>query len=291
MQPEYNLSWILPYVRLSIPSLATIFKFDEFADGVYALLAKQATPTIQKRPANVGHTGQTYNVDAIRKDIKAAVTEAFYYCEQNRFILRQPPTHASYIHREGFNPSGNEYLVTPRGQEWAKSVEPLPEDYDGYMRQFPATTDIVVREYIGEALHTFIVGTHFACAVMIGAASEKCIYLLADALLPALRDPAKQAALRKKMDDRSLDRLLKGVEEIIIDGHKAKIIPFDVMGGTTRHLVSIFDHIRLQRNDAIHPMNFNVSADSVRLALMAFPMAFERIDALRQWCSANPASL
>jgi hypothetical protein len=56
-------------------------------------------------------------------------------------------------------------------------------------------------------------------------------------------------------------------------------------------LLSLFDHIRLQRNDAIHPMNFVVSADSVRFSLYAFPMAFQRVEALRQWCDANPNSL
>jgi hypothetical protein len=56
-------------------------------------------------------------------------------------------------------------------------------------------------------------------------------------------------------------------------------------------MLSLFDSIRLQRNDAIHPMNFVVSADSVRFALNAFPLAFEKVEALRQWCNAHPATL
>jgi hypothetical protein len=159
------------------------------------------------------------------------------------------------------------------------------------MKQFGATTDVVVREYISEALLTYIHGTFFAAAVMIGAASEKAIYLLADALVHALKDPAKQRALQRKIDVRRLESLLSEVEQVVIDGHKTKTIPFDVMGGTTRHLLSLFDHIRLQRNDAIHPKNFVVSADSVRFALSAFPPAFKRVEALRQWCIANPATL
>ena len=213
------------------------------------------------------------------------MTEAFYYVEQNRFILQQPPGNDIT-----FTTSG-QWLITERGQEWAKGVEPLPEDYNGYMKQFGATADSVVRQYISEALNTYIRGTYFASAVMIGAASEKAIYLLADSLVPTLKDPAKQTVLQKKIDARRLESLLKGVEQVIIDGHMAKTIPFDVMGGTTRHLLSLFDHIRLQRNDAIHPMNFVVSDDSVRFALTAFPMAFQRVEALRQWCDANPNSL
>jgi hypothetical protein len=90
--------------------------------------------------------------------------------------------------------------------------------------------------------------------------------------------------------DALIDRTVAD-QRIVNQIHAAKTIPFDVMGGTTRHLLSLFDHIRLQRNDAIHPMNSVVSANSVRFSLYAFPMAFQRVEALRQWCDANPNSL
>jgi hypothetical protein len=163
--------------------------------------------------------------------------EALAYLEHNRFVLRPPPTSVASLL------SHSQITITQRGQDWANSVEPLPEDYNGYMKQFGATTDVVVRQYISEALNTFIRGTYFASAVMIGAASEKAIYLLADSLVPALKDPAKQTTLQRKIDARRLETLLKGVEQVVIDGHTTKTIPSDVMGGTTRHLLSLFDHI------------------------------------------------
>ena len=288
---EYGLSWILPYVRQSIPGLKDIFKFDEFADGVFALLEKQETPTIGKYPMHMGHTGRTYNESVMHRDIKLAVVEAFCYCEQNRFILRQPPTHGSYFNRAGFVVSGDECVITARGREWAKGVEPLPEDYNGYMKQFGATTDDVVRQYISEGLNTFIRGTYFASAVMVGAASEKAIYLLADSLLPTLKDAAKRATLQSRIKGRRFEPLFAFLEEIVVNGHKSKTIDYDVMGGTTRHLLSLFDHIKLQRNDAVHPMNFQVSSDSVRSSLNAFPLAWQKVEALRQWCNAHPNSL
>ena len=36
------------------------------------------------------------------------------------------------------------------------AVEPLPEDYNGYMKQFDVTADEVVRQYTSEALNTYI---------------------------------------------------------------------------------------------------------------------------------------
>jgi hypothetical protein len=97
--------------------------------------------------------------------------------------------------------------------------------------------------------------------------------------------------LQRRIDSRKLEQLLKYVEQTVVDGHTNKVIPFDVMGGTTRHLLSLFDSIRLQRNDAIHPMNFVVSADSVRFMLNAFPLAFQKVEALQEWCNAHPNSL
>ena len=284
MPPEYNLSWVLPYVRESLRGRGNM-TFDGFADGVFQILERLGTPTIEKPSPLQGYTGRTYNFDAAHLDIRNAVTEAFYYLEQNRFTLRPPPTNST-----AFLPHG-QFQITQRGQDWANNVEPLPEDYNGYMKQFDAKTDAVVRQYISEALNTYIRGTYFASAVMVGAASEKTVYLLADALIPALKDPAKQSALQRKIDGRRLEPLLKGVEQIVVDGHASKIIPYDVMGGTTRHLLSLFESIRLQRNDAMHPMNFVVSPDSVRFTLNAFPLAFNKVEALMQWCKTKPGSL
>jgi hypothetical protein len=283
MQPEFNLAWILPYVRESLRGRGNL-NFESFVDELMKVLARASVPTVQKS-APPQSTRRPYDLNAVHQNIKIAITEAFHYLEQNRFILRQPQDMSIT-----FTTSG-QWLITERGQEWAKGGEPLPEDYNGYMKQFSPTTDAVVRQYVSEALNTYIRGTYFASAVMIGAASEKAIYLLADSLVATLKDPAEQTALQKKIDARRLESLLKGIEEIVIDGHATKAIPFDVMGGTTRHLLSLFDHIRLQRNEAIHPMNFVVSGDSVRFALNAFPMAFQRVEALKEWCDMNPNSL
>jgi hypothetical protein len=166
MPPEYNLAWILPYVRESLRGRGNM-SFDGFVDGVFQVLERLGTPTIAKTPIHQGYTGRAYNFDAAHMDIRNAVTEAFYYLEQNRFTLRPPPTNST-----AFLPHG-QFQITKRGQEWANSVESLPEDYNGYMKQFGASTDVVVREYISEALQTFMHGTYFASAVMLGAASEK----------------------------------------------------------------------------------------------------------------------
>jgi hypothetical protein len=76
------------------------------------------------------HTGKEYNFDAAHQGIKMAATEAFYYLEQNRFIMKPVPNSTMTFTSPG------SYAITVRGQEWANEVDPLPEDYYGYMKQF-----------------------------------------------------------------------------------------------------------------------------------------------------------
>lgn len=282
--PSYDLSWILPYVRKSLRGRGNL-TYDNYMEGLWEVLHQAGINGVEKRTPYQSSAGTSFNFDAASRDLKLAAVEAFAYLEHNRFILRPPPTSVASLL------SHSQIEITQGGQDWANGVEPLPEDYNGYMKQFDAKTDDVVLQYVSEALKTYLREAYFASAVMIGAASEKTIYLLADSMLPALKDPARQSTLQKRIDARKLEQLLKYVEQIVIEGHANRIIPIDVMGGTTRHLLSLFDSIRLQRNDAIHPMNFVVSADSVRFTLAAFPMAFERVEVLRKWCLNNPGSL
>jgi len=53
----------------------------------------------------------------------------------------------------------------------------------------------------------------------------------------------------------------------------------------------LFEAIRTQRNDAVHPMLAVVSASSVRLLLHSFSYALETTEKLRAWLDANPATL
>ena len=69
------------------------------------------------------------------------------------------------------------------------------------------------------------------------------------------------------------------------------IVPYTTLEGTVTHLMSLIDAIRVQRNDAVHPMNATVSPDSVRLSFCAFPYALEKLDALRSWFLKNPQSI
>jgi hypothetical protein len=61
--------------------------------------------------------------------------------------------------------------------------------------------------------------------------------------------------------------------------------------GALTHLSSLFEAIRVQRNDAVHPSTGAVEEDSVRLSYEAFPHAIKKAEALRAWFDENPASV
>jgi hypothetical protein len=112
------------------------------------------------------------------------------------------------------------YLWTERGLQWIKGAEPIPEEATEYMRflkSHVSTLDGVIEQYILEALTAFNREAYFAAAVMVGAASEKAIYLLAMSLLNALKPSRRRATLETALNKRQLFALLDSVRKTIED--------------------------------------------------------------------------
>jgi hypothetical protein len=141
------------------------------------------------------------------------------------------------------------------------------------------------------ALTAFERKAYFAAAVMLGAASEKAIYLLADSMLGAIADVNKRKRFQSVLENRSLLKLLELVKATIEAAHKAKTLPYPQFESSVTHLMSMFEAIRVQRNDAVHPMNATVSAESVRLLIQSFPYAISKSEELRAWFTAHPNSI
>jgi hypothetical protein len=111
MLTEFDLSWIFPYVRECLRGRGNL-NFESFVDGVLQVLARANVPSMQKT-APPQSTRRPYNLNAIRKDVQVALTAAFYYVEQNRFILQQP-----YDNSPNIAPD-EQWLITKRGVQWA----------------------------------------------------------------------------------------------------------------------------------------------------------------------------
>ncbi len=285
--PDYSLSWILPFVRESLRSRGE-FNFDNFVDELWPILARAGVTGIERHPPTRGYTGTTYDFSQAPYQLRVLATEAFYWLIYNGFVIPGAPTNT-----QGFPQQGRFYL-TVRGTAWASGTEPLPEDFDGYMkllRKLVPNLDSVIEQYVSEGLRSFLSGTYFAAAVMIGAASEKVIYMLAEAMVGSLTDVSLQKKLKELLEGRSLKLLFNFVDKQIAEAHKKKVIPYSVAESAGPHITSLIESIRVQRNDAVHPQNARVTADSVRLSYQAFPHALEKLEALRAWFLRNPKSI
>lgn len=108
-------------------------------------------------------------------------------------------------------------------------------------------------------------------------------------MILSIKDKTRQAKFQKLIEKRKLASLLDSIEQIVKDARP--ILPFTLFDGAVSHLMSLFDAIRVQRNDAVHPMNSVCSPDSIRLSLRAFPYALQKVEALRSWLSANPNTI
>jgi hypothetical protein len=286
-QDTYTLAWILPYVRQALRQTSN-FEFRTYANALFAQLEQAQIPGITRFQLGQYSGGQTYQYDAIPHELRALVSEAFFHIFHKGYIApAAPDSHLNPPPLHMFN-------VTQRGRAWFQGKEPLPEDAERYMkflRERVSALNPILEQYVIEALTAFDRDAYFASAVMLGAASEKELYLLAEAMFLALKDPKKQSKLRGLLDRRKLLELFETVRDTIHQGVAAKIIPYTDSEGSATHLMSLYEAIRVQRNDAVHPMNAIVSEDSVRLLLQSFPYALTKSEELRAWCAANPGSL
>ncbi|MGA8223874.1 MAG: hypothetical protein WB780_19655 [Candidatus Acidiferrales bacterium] len=279
---DYSLAAMLPFARAAIRNTSN-FSPEQFATLMFGELEKVSAPGVSRNaPTGVGK----YNFSDLQvpHDLKHAIVEVFWHLEHRGFILPEPQTFPQSFNR-------GMYWKTARGTAWANGAAPLPEDVAGYMRHLSSlvpSIDSVICQYVEEGLGSFARGSFFSAAVMIGAASEKEIYLLAGSMVDALKDPSAQARLTKQITTgRSLYALLEMIRKYI-EGCARLRGEFD---GALTHLSSLFEAIRVQRNDAVHPTTGAVDEDSVQLSYEAFPYAIQKTEILRAWFGEHPASV
>lgn len=285
--PDYSLSWILPFVRESLRERGN-FSFDGFVDGLWPVLGNAGVSGIEKHPPTRGYSGTTYDWSQAANQLRVVTCESFYYLIQNGFVIPGAPTN-----QPGFPDKGRFYLTT-RGIAWAASVEPPPEDVEGYLKllkKLVPNLDAVIEQYVTEGLRAFERRTYFAAAVMIGAASEKAVYLLAESMRLTFKDHKQSVKLEGLINSRGMKALFDFIQDTIINGQKSKAIPYSIAEGASPHLMSLVEAIRVQRNDAVHPQNAKVSDLSVRLSYQAFPHALEKFEELREWFIKNPNTI
>lgn len=185
------------------------------------------------------------------------------------------------------------FIITDYGENWADSSDgPIPEDIlgtIGYLKDNIPEMDEVVVQYLDEALQTFERNLDFASAVMLGAAAEKLFYLIAEALKKSVLDQSIKNRLGNYIEDsRKLGDLRKLVSDTLQSAISRKdIIPYKVHEDCKDYLSSLFSAIRIQRNDAVHPVAGKVSRSQLRLLLVSFPHLCKKVYDILNWLNQN----
>jgi len=289
-QTNYAVERLLQLVRASFKDQMGDLSASVFFQRLWTKLEVINDPGVVRPSPNQYHPGRAYLYEQSPHDLQAAANQAFFYLLGSGYVY--PKLTGDYL-----NFSRSEwYCWTERGLQWVKGAEPIPEavtEYMKFLREHVPTVDNVIFQYILEALVAFNREAFFAAAVMLGAASEKAVYLLTASLLNALKPSRRRTTMETAFNRRQLFTLLDCVRKTIEDGSAGSPapIPYSVSEGADAHLSSLFEAIRTQRNDAVHPMNAIVSASSVRLLLHSFPYALNVTEKLREWADANTGCL
>jgi hypothetical protein len=267
---NYTVERLLQLVRASFKEQMGDLSPSVFFQRLWARLEVVHDPGVVKPLPNQYHPGRAYLYEQAPHDLQSAANQALFYILGSGYVYPKPTGDYHNFSRSEW------YCWTERGLQWIKGAEPIPEavtEYMKFLRVHVPTVDDVIFQYILEALVAFNREAYFAAAVMVGAASEKAVYLLAASLLNALKPSRRRTTLGTALNKRQLFALLDCVRKTIEDGSAGNpaLMPYSVSEGAGPHLSSLFEAIRTQRNDAVHPMNAIVSASSVRLLLHSFP--------------------
>jgi hypothetical protein len=180
--------------------------------------------------------------------------------------------------------------VTSFGQEVISQSAPHyydPPAYIEYLKSVTQNLDAVVEQYVTESLNCFRRQLLFASAVMLGAAAEKAILLLLEAVAKSLIDPQKKAEAELLLEGGKLPAIFDKIMGTLEPLTKKGAIPYSVHQGCIEHLMSLFEMIRVQRNDAVHPTAGLVNRDKVFISIQTLPVALQLVYNLIGWLGSN----
>jgi hypothetical protein len=283
--PEYTLSSLLPFVRAGLRQVRSSFTFTAFVSATWRELEKSGAPVRRFRPYaenNPDNIEFSHNDDP--DDLRQSAIEAWLYLQRRGFAIPTSRMFPMVV-------DDSRLELTKRGREWVDAQEPIPElpaEYLNALQRMVPALDEVVREYVVEGLGSFEHDRFRAAAVMIGAASEKALYMLAEKMLDAISTPKWKENFNTALKRRDLAELFERMKDALRHANNLPGRPFEIFDGGHDHLVSLIRAVQVQRNNAVHPMNEKISDETVRLSYLAFPYALQKIEQLREWFLNNP---
>lgn len=178
--------------------------------------------------------------------------------------------------------------LTEHGMNVVEHGEIQPHDPDGYLTQLKTeipNIDQEIERYIIESLQAYRRGLLLSSAVTMGVASEKAFILLHEELTNSITNQAKK---QKFLDLQASYRTKKKFDEVKkeVINHKSKY-PRNIAENLETHLDSIFQVIRVTRNEVGHPTGKTLHRGEVFVRLQLFIEYTKIVYQLIDWLKVN----
>ncbi len=150
--------------------------------------------------------------------------------------------------------------------------------------------DEVIKQYLYEAFRSYKHSLFFSAAVIIGAAAERALLILLDSIKKWEDDATKQNKITNLIDRPNLPKIFELISKTVNTLIEAKQIPYAIHEGSTEHLLSFYEMIRVQRNESVHPKVVKVNNTKVLLSIQTFPEGLKVLNRISSWFLDNAKS-
>ena len=180
------------------------------------------------------------------------------------------------------NPTPPFCHVTALGRRALAQRSRDPANPEGYLAHLKSRAEIgpVVASYVAEALNTFSAACFKAIVVMVGAAAERLVMEVRDAVVSRLE--ALGQAVPTGLTDWKAKRVLSTLESVITA--RKDSVPPALFERFEANWPSFTHQIRTARNDAGHPVSVEpVTPEGVHASLLILPELAELAKQIEAW--------
>jgi len=259
--------------------------FEELLEGVREAAAnREAFPSREECEARGEKAWPQYRQHQLAPPDKTAILEIVWDLIAERVLT---PGH------DANNPDWPNLRLTEFGQALLHGTVPAYYDDDEYLaalRSFVPALDPIVEQYALEGARAFRRQLLFAAAVMFGAAAEKAVLDLLGRIGQYETDARRKKQVAGLLERPRLPDIFDAVRETVRRLADSKTLPYVVHQGSNEHLLSLFEMIRVQRNDAVHPTAGHVNREKVLLTMQSLPEALAASHRLAAWFLTNECS-
>jgi len=184
------------------------------------------------------------------------------------------------------NPSPPFFHLTEQGRRTLEHLSRDPANPDGYLAHLTrhATLNPIGSAYVEEGLLTYNTNCFRAAAVMIGAAAERILLDLRDAVAAGVTKVGRRpdTNLTHHLTKRVIEAVRKELEM------QTSAMPKDLAEQFEAYWPALTQQIRAARNDAGHPASITpITPETVHAALLLFPSLAELSTRLLTWVSGH----